>query len=105
VQKTGWNINRLNPEFYGATAGSSEVKYDNPFTAADEKIALSMVPVNNKPQYLVFCLHLQYPPHKWLNLPVESANRRSGSADGAHRLPQIQCRSGCKTSLSLQPQA
>jgi hypothetical protein len=26
-----------------------------PFKAADEKIALSVVQVNNKPQYLVFC--------------------------------------------------
>ena len=27
----------------------------SPFTAADEKIPLSMVRVNNKPQHLVFC--------------------------------------------------
>jgi hypothetical protein len=29
----------------------------NPFTAADEKITLSVVHVNSKPQYLVFSLH------------------------------------------------
>ena len=32
----------------------AELRY-NPFTAADEKIPLSVVHVNNKPQYLVFC--------------------------------------------------
>lgn len=30
-----------------------EIRY-SPFTAADEKIPLSMVHVNNKPQHLVF---------------------------------------------------
>jgi hypothetical protein len=38
----------------------------NPFTAADEKIALSVVHVNNKPQHIVFCCHSQYPhPKHW----------------------------------------
>jgi len=37
--------------------GSPPRFQDSPFTAADEKIALSMVQVNSKPQYLVFCLH------------------------------------------------
>jgi len=38
----------------------------NPFTAADEKIPLSMVRVNPKPQYLVFCLHSPHlaPKHR-----------------------------------------
>ena len=37
----------------------------NPFTAADEKIPLSMVHVNTKPQYLVFSLCLPYPDSKY----------------------------------------
>jgi hypothetical protein len=36
----------------------------NPITAADEKIPLSVVRVNKKPQYLVFCLHSPHPPAK-----------------------------------------
>jgi hypothetical protein len=51
----------------------------NPFTAADEKIALSVVHVNNKPQYLVFCCHLRHPFHKQRELPVESAGRPCGT--------------------------
>jgi hypothetical protein len=45
----------------------------NLFTAADEKIALSVVHVNNKPQYLVFCCHLPHRFPKQRELPVESA--------------------------------
>jgi hypothetical protein len=37
---------------------SADFRY-NPFTAADEKIPLSMVHVNIKPQHLVFSLHSQ----------------------------------------------
>jgi hypothetical protein len=37
----------------------------NPFTAADEKIPLSMVHVNTKPQYLVFSLRLPHPDSKY----------------------------------------
>ena len=37
----------------------------NPVTAADEKIPLSMVHVNSKPQYLVFCLPLPHPDSKY----------------------------------------
>jgi hypothetical protein len=44
----------------------------SPITAADEKIPLSMVRVNSKPQYLVFCLRFMHPPSKPLHLPVES---------------------------------
>ena len=36
----------------------------SPFTAADEKIPLSIGQVNSKPQYLVFSSHLQHPPAK-----------------------------------------
>jgi hypothetical protein len=37
----------------------------NPVTAADEKIPLSMVHVNSKPQYLVFSLCLPHPVSKY----------------------------------------
>jgi hypothetical protein len=37
----------------------------NPFTAADEKIPLSVVHVNTKPQYLVFSSHLPHPVSKY----------------------------------------
>jgi hypothetical protein len=45
----------------------------NQFTAADEKIALPVVDVNNKPQYLVFRVHSRHPAQKPPDLPVESA--------------------------------
>jgi hypothetical protein len=38
---------------------------NNPLTAADEKIPLSMVHVNTKPQYLVFSLSLPHPDSKY----------------------------------------
>jgi hypothetical protein len=50
----------------------TQVHY-NPLTAADEKIALPVVHVNNKPQYLVFSLHLWHPIRKQRQLPVESS--------------------------------
>jgi hypothetical protein len=45
----------------------------NPFTAAVEKIALSMVHVNLKPQHLVFWSHTPHLPAKHRHLPVESS--------------------------------
>jgi len=42
------------------------------FTAADEKIPLSMVRVNNKPQHLVFCSHFMHLFSKHCDLSVES---------------------------------
>ena len=54
------------------------VRY-SPFTAADEKIPLSVVLVNKKPQYLVFCLLLAHPLSKQRQLPVESAKAASGA--------------------------
>jgi hypothetical protein len=45
----------------------------NLLTAADEKIALPVVYVNNKPQYIVFLQRLQYPTAKHGHLPVESS--------------------------------
>jgi hypothetical protein len=51
----------------------------NLFTAADEKIALSVVHVNNKPQYLVFCCHLRHRLAEQRELPVESAGHPCGT--------------------------
>jgi hypothetical protein len=45
------------------------------FTAADEKIALSVVRVNRKPQYLVFGVHFLHTPSKHKSLRVESSKR------------------------------
>jgi hypothetical protein len=42
------------------------------FTAADEKVPLSVVQVNNKPQYLVFLSHSGHLFSKHRHLPVES---------------------------------
>jgi hypothetical protein len=44
----------------------------NPFTAADEKVPLSVVQVNNKPQYIVFSLRFPHHASKHGHLPVES---------------------------------
>ena len=44
----------------------------SPFKAADEKIPLSMVRVNNKPQHLVFCWCFTHLLSKHCRLPVES---------------------------------
>jgi hypothetical protein len=45
------------------------------FTAADEKIALSVVRVNTKPQYLVFDVHFLHLASKHKDLRVESSQR------------------------------
>jgi hypothetical protein len=47
----------------------------SPLTAADEKIPLSVVRVNNKPQHLVFCWHFAHLLSKHRHLPVESRKR------------------------------
>jgi hypothetical protein len=47
------------------------------FTAADEKIPLSVVRVNTKPQYLVFGVHLLHTPPKHKDLRVESSKQPS----------------------------
>jgi hypothetical protein len=51
---------------------SSKFLY-SPITAADEKIPLSMVRVNKKPQHIVFCLHSPHQFSKSRHLPVESS--------------------------------
>jgi hypothetical protein len=48
------------------------------FTAADEKIPLSMVRVNTKPQHLVFCSHFGHQFPKPRHLPVESSEQHCG---------------------------
>lgn len=53
---------------------ASNYRY-NLFTAADEKIPLSVVRVNKKPQYLVFSLHFPHQPAKYGQLPVESSKK------------------------------
>jgi ACR3 family arsenite efflux pump ArsB len=44
----------------------------SPLTAADEKIPLSVVRVNNKPQHIVFCWYFAHLLSKPRHLPVES---------------------------------
>jgi hypothetical protein len=51
--------------FRGLAGVLAPVSRYNPFTAADEKIPLSMVHVNSKPQYLVFSLCLPHPDSKY----------------------------------------
>jgi hypothetical protein len=50
----------------------------NPLTAADDKVTLSVVLVNKKPQYLVFCYHSAHPLPKQRQLPVESSKQACG---------------------------
>ncbi|MGA8731167.1 MAG: hypothetical protein WB608_20585 [Terracidiphilus sp.] len=45
--------------FNGLPVGFSAGLHYSPFTAAVEKIPLSVVHVNRKPQHLVFCSHLR----------------------------------------------
>jgi hypothetical protein len=56
----------------------ASVRY-NLFTAADEKIPLSVVHVNNKPQYLVFSSRLWHLIAKCQDLPVESSKQPSAA--------------------------
>jgi hypothetical protein len=56
-----------------------------PFRAADEKIPLSVVLVNKKPQYLVFCLQSEHQVTKQRGLPVESCIRPCGARIPAAR--------------------
>jgi hypothetical protein len=50
--------------FSDLSAGSHAEIHYNPLTAADEKIPLSVVLVNKKPQHIVFCLFLGHPLSK-----------------------------------------
>lgn len=55
--------NNCGPRWIGQNVPPPGFLY-SPFTAADEKIPLSIGQVNSKPQYLVFSSHLQHPPAK-----------------------------------------
>jgi hypothetical protein len=75
----------------GLSAGlRAEVRY-NPFTAADEKIPLSMEQVNNKPLHLVFCSHSRHSLHKQREMSVESVNGRAGRGFESRVLLQFRC--------------
>jgi hypothetical protein len=69
----------------GARAPPPGLLY-SPFTAADEKIPLSIGQVNNKPQHLVFSSHLQHPFAK----PGQLACGKRGSPDSA-RFSELFC--------------
>jgi len=56
---------------------------NNPFTAADEKIPLSVVDVNKKPQYLVFSFHFAHLIRKQRQSPVESSKAPGASRTSA----------------------
>ncbi len=60
----GKSRNLMN-RFRGCRRDLTPVFRYNPVTAADEKIPLSMVHVNTKPQYLVFCLLLRHLDSKY----------------------------------------
>jgi len=62
----------------------------NLFTAADEKVPLSVVPVNKKPQYLVFSNNSPYLVSKHGQLPVESSKAPRAARSWHPILPQIQ---------------
>jgi hypothetical protein len=62
----------------------------NPLTAADEKIPLPVVHVNNKPQYLVFRCHSLHLFAKYGHLPVESSKQPCPA-----RTPQRFCLESC----------
>jgi hypothetical protein len=50
-----------------------------PIKAADEKVPLSVVYVNKKPQHIVFCLRLGHQTSKQRSLAVESSKRPCGA--------------------------
>jgi len=66
----------------------------NPVTAADEKIPLSMVRVNTKPQYLVFSSHLLHPVSKYgwfaCGKLLEAASRAGIRRSNAAQTVQMQ---------------
>jgi hypothetical protein len=65
--------------FSDLSAGSHAEIHYNPLTAAVEKIPLSVVLVNKKPQHIVFCLFLGHPLSKHWRLPVESSRQPCGT--------------------------
>jgi hypothetical protein len=85
--KRGFENYRDFSSLSGLPAGLLARVLYNLFTAADEKIALSVVRVNKKPQYLVFCCHFRHLLAKHRQLPVESSKRpcmaRTSDVDSA----------------------
>jgi hypothetical protein len=86
----------------------------SPFTAVDEKIPLSVVQVNSKPQYLVFSSHFRCRLAKsasasqnTANFAVESANSLAGSGLDRFKIAQnpVQSRIGPRCLSSNQAYA
>jgi hypothetical protein len=73
----------------GFSGGASRRVRYSLFKAADEKVPLSVVRVNNKPQYLVFCSHSLNLPSKHGDLPVESSKYSCTERVSALYLPLI----------------
>src|ERR1035437_4087761 len=69
----------------------------NPFKAADEKVPLSVVHVNKKPQHLSFCLRSRHQIAKQRHLPVESSK-------GPCETRVSSCQICPKTGASSNPQ-
>ena len=71
------------------------------FKAADGKIALSVVHVNNKPQHIVFCLHSPHLFSKQRRLLVESANGLGECGVPKAALPPNRCNPGTRGKYPL----
>jgi hypothetical protein len=81
-----------NSLLWTAAGGSSRRFRYNPITAADEKIPLSVVHVNKKPQYLVFSPHSGHLVAKHWQSPVESSKQPfTGRILQPPILPQFLC--------------
>src|SRR5580692_3605187 len=78
---------------------------NNPLTAADEKIPLSMVHVNSKPQYLVFSLRLPHPLSKYAHFAcgqLTEAASRAGFAP-SHAADSVQTQTRQHTGFRAFP--
>jgi len=87
-----------------ASAGgpSRQFRY-NPITTADEKIPLSVVHVNKKPQYLVFRAHSGHLFAKHWQFPVESSEQPCAMRIRSPILPQLLCNRGlCPVLACIQ---
>lgn len=75
----------------------------NPLKAADEKIPLPVVHVNNKPQYLVFPLHSAHPTAKQRHFPVETSKSPFFMRVSHSNLHRILCISATISALICHP--
>jgi hypothetical protein len=96
--------------FRGLPAGHHARIVYSWFTAANEKIPLSVVQVNNKPQYLVFCSRSGHLLAKPRHLPVESVIGLVRRGFPSPALPQNLCTLGvaalfCPLSSLVDPAA